>query len=1027
MINGLKKIMLALAGGFCLAPIYGTSFTGRVLDAATLQPLAGAAVIVKNTAVGGNTDSEGNFILQTDAPLPVTLSVSLLGYLPQEVAVGEADKSITVLLVENVRYLNEVVVVGYGTQRRKELTGAVASVPKSVLEHAAVSLDRLLGGAVAGVSVSQVSGQPGAGSSVRIRGGNSINANNDPLYVIDGFIFYGDNTVNRAGLNHIESTLNPLAAINPADIESVEVLKDVSATAIYGSRGANGVIIVTTKKGTRGGNRVNYQYSIGWDKPAKKLGLLNASQWARMQKDFFLNKGKYTDEEIAQLGEGYDWQGAVLQTGITQTHELSLSGGDDHMRYLLSGNYTGQDGIVLHSGFRRYNARVNIDKNLGNRFTAGVTATAGKSVQNSLTAFQEVNYNSSPYSAGITNSLVYALYIPPVVPVYTATGDYNYDNPFEYSYLIYDGKTANPVSDLKNSTGETIGLSLLGNAYVRYAIVDGLVAKVNAGTYINHATQHFFAPSYTAIGLETFGLGGIGNKRQEVWQAEFTLAFTKQLNESHFIDVLAGYTYQDTQTRFNTSLTSDFTNETLGVNNLADGAHPFSPVSGASEARLHSLLARVNYTLLGRYHLTATIRNDKSTRFAKNHRWGAFPSIGFSWNINEEPFLENRRAWSALKLRLTYGTVGNQEIGDYEYAQSFTASRANGGIAYSQTNLGNKNLKWETTTQYNAGIDAAWLDGRLSVTADLYYKKTFDLLLEIPVDPLLGVASQLVNVGNVTNRGVEFSINLLAIDRPRFRWTIAANISRNRNKITDMGEYRQLVLGRNEEEILQVGESLGAFYGLVFDGIVQKDEDVSALPKTVHGAAQPGDLKFADLSGPQGVPDNEINSYDRAHLGSIQPAYTCGLQTTIDWRGFDLFISLQGAQGNKVYNHLRRHLELPNDSYNASAALLDSWTQTRPSNTLPGIANIANDRYYSYLDSRYVEDASFLRLKNITLGYTLAPLKTRKNISLRIYAAAQNLFVLSPYNGYDPEVARGIDLGAYPTARTFIIGANINF
>jgi TonB-linked SusC/RagA family outer membrane protein len=1027
MVNGFKKWTMVLVCGFCLAPAYATDITGRTLDAATRQPVTGATVLIKNTTIGVSTDANGNFALHTDAPLPVTLSISLLGYVEQEIVVTDAGESITALLVENISYLNEVVVVGYGTQRRRELTGAVASVSKSVLEHAATSLDKLLGGAVAGVSVSQVSGQPGAGATIRIRGGNSINAANDPLYVIDGFIFYSDNTVNKAGLNQIESTLNPLAAINPADIESIEVLKDVSATAIYGSRGANGVIIVTTKKGARNGNHVNYQYSVGWDKPAKRLDLLNASQWARMQKDFFLNKGRYTDEEIAQLGDGYDWQSAVLRTGVTQTHELSISGGNDNLRYLLSGNYTGQDGIVLNSGFRRYNARVNVDKNLTDKFAVGVTATAGKSTQNSLTTFQDVNYNSSPYSAGITNSLTYALYIPPVVPIYADDGDYNYNNPFEYSYLVYDGKTANPVSDLRNSTGETVGLSLLGNVYARYTIVDGLAAKINAGTYINHATQNFFAPSYTALGLEMQGLGGIGQKRQEVWQTEFTLAYTKQINDAHFIDVLAGYTYQDTKTHFNTSLTSHFTNETLGANNLADGAVPFSPISGASEAKLHSLLARVNYTLLGRYNLTATIRNDKSTRFAKNHRWGYFPSMGLSWNINDEAFLKDFRALSVLKLRLTYGTVGNQEIGDYEYAQSFTASRANGGIAYSQTNLGNKNLKWETTVQYNAGIDAGWWNDRLSLVADAYYKKTSDLLLDIPVDPLLGVASQLVNVGNVTNRGVELAVNVRIIERPHFKWTIAANIARNINTITDMGTYEQLVLGRSEEEILKVGESLGTFYGLVFDGIVQAGEDVSKLPSTVHGTAQPGDLKFADVGGAQGTPDGVINHYDRVPLGNIQPNYTYGLQTSIDLRGFDLFISLQGSQGNKAYNHLRRHLESPNDSYNASAALLNSWTEERPSNTLPGLANLANDRYYGYLDSRYVEDASFLRLKNITLGYTVTPVTTRSNITLRLYVAAQNLFVLTAYKGYDPEVARGIDLGIYPTARNFTVGANITF
>jgi TonB-linked SusC/RagA family outer membrane protein len=916
-----------------------------------------------------------------------------------------------------------VVVVGYGTQRRRELTGAISTVSKAVLEHPTVSFDSMLGGAVAGLNVTQVSGQPGAGSAIRIRGGNSINASNEPLYVIDGFIFYNDQSSTKAGMNGIEGSLNPLSAINPADIESIEVLKDVSATAIYGSRGANGVIIVTTKKGTRNAANAHYQYTLGWDTPAKELGLLNAQQWARMQKDYFYNKGKYTDEQIAQLGKGYDWQGAVLQTGLTQTHEVSFSGGGEKARYLVSGNYTDQSGIIIHSGFKRLNGRVNIDGNLSSKLTVGINATAGKSTQDGLTTFQDVNY-STPYLSGITNSLVYALYIPPVVPIYV-DGDYNYHNPYEYGYLVYNGKTANPVSDLNNSTGQTINTTLLGNAYARYEIIEGLTAKINAGTFLSHVTQNFFAPSYTAIGLDVQGTGGIGNKRKEVTQTEYTLAYTRQINDAHFIDLLAGYTSQNTRINYNISMSSHFTNETLGFNNLADGSEPLTPVSNASAAALHSWLGRINYTLLGRFNLTSTIRGDKSSRFARNHRWGYFPSLGLSWNVNREAFLKNRQTLSNLKLRLSYGTVGNQEIGDYEYAQTFTASTYNGQTAYSQTNLGNEKLKWETTVQYNIGLDAGLFDERLSFVVDLYAKKTSDLLLDIPVDPSLGVRSQLVNVGNVSNRGLEFSVNAIAIEHKNLRWTLSANLARNINRITSIGDRKPIVLGNNGDKILQTGESLGSFYGFVFDGIVQEGEDVTQLPKTPHGTARPGDIKMADVGGPDGTPDHEINTYDRVVLGSIQPDFTYGAQTSVSYKGFDLFVALQGSKGGELYNYLRRYLETPTDSYNASAALLESWTPENRSQTVPGLPNLASNRTYGILDSRYIEDASFLRLKNITLGYTLKP----KGIAaqLRIFAVAQNLFVITAYKGYDPEVADGIDLGAYPAARTFSVGAKVTY
>jgi TonB-linked SusC/RagA family outer membrane protein len=1029
----LRIFILLLAAIPVAAVSQQTRVEGRILDAGSNEPVIGATILLVDGKTGTVSDVDGNFTVNVPS-FPVKLSVSYVGYKTADLELYEYSKPVTIVLQEDAGLLDEIVVVGYGTQRRRELTGAIATVSSGVLEHVnATSLDGLLGGAVAGLNVTQNSGQPGVASSIRIRGGNSVNASNDPLYVIDGFIFYSDNSSTKAGMNGIESNINPLAAINPSDIESVEILKDVSATAIYGSRGANGVILVTTKKGAREGARVNYRYYSGWDTPAKKLALLNASQWARMQKDFFMNKGKYTDEQIAQLGDGYDWQNAVLQTGISQTHELSVSGGDDpnsnRLRYMLSGSYTDQNGIILHSGFRRYNGRVNIDHHLTDRLTMGVTATAGKSTQNSLTTFQDVNYNSSPYSAGIANSLTYALYIPPVVPIYV-NGDYNYDNPFEYAYLR-NGTTANPVSDLLNTTGENINTTILGNFYARYNIWDGLTVKMNAGTYSSHITQNFFAPSYTALGLETVGVGGIGNRRQEVVQTEYMLTYTRQLNEHHFIDLLGGYTFQDTKTRYAINLTTHFTNEKLGVNNLADGASPFAPISGASEAKLYSLLGRVNYSLLGRYHLTATVRGDKSTRFAKNHRWGYFPSVGLSWNVHEESLLKDFGTLSNLKLRLTYGTVGNQEIGDYEYAQTFTASRYNGGVAYTQTNLGNENLKWETTVQYNAGVDAGLFGGRLSLIADVYYKKTSDLLLGVPVDPVLGASAQLVNVGNVTNRGVELAVNAVILEYDRiWKWSVSANIAHNVNRITGMGDRAQIILGRSEEEVLKTGESLGTFYGLVFDGIVQAGEDVSLLPKTAHGTAKPGDLKMADVSGPNGVPDHEIDSYDRVPLGNIQPKYTFGVQTTVDFRQFDLFVALQGSQGNRLYNHLRRFLESPNDSYNASAALLDSWTEKNPSNTLPGLANMANDRYYGYLDSRYVEDASFVRLKNITLGYTVhtkAFTSVLAPLTVRLFASAQNLFLLTGYRGYDPEVSRGIDLGAYPSARTFSIGAGISF
>jgi TonB-linked SusC/RagA family outer membrane protein len=1008
---------MIVASGLCLAaPAYATDIAGRVLETATRQPVAGATVLIKNTATGVSTDVDGNFVLHTDAPLPVTLSVNLLGYVPQEVVVTDAGESITVWLTEDVSYLNEVVVVGYGTQRRKELTGAISTVSKTHLDYnVAPSVDALLSGAVAGVSVTQASGQPGAAASIRIRGGNSVNAGNDPLYVIDGFIFYSDNASVQTGLGAIEGEINPLSLLNPSDIASIEILKDVSATAIYGSRGSNGVIIVTTKKGERDGAAVNYRYSVGFSRSSRKLDLLTGPQWARLQKDYFHNKGQYADSDIPSLPT-YDWQRSVLQTGVAQTHDVSLSGGGETTRYFISGSYLKQDGVILNSGFNRFVGRVNVDKKLSRILTTGVTITANKSTQNTMTTFEEVNYNDSPYSHGIANSLTYALYIPPVVPLYDANGGYNYSNPFEYAYLRNGDQTANPISDLQHSSAQNVLAVVLGSIYAEISPLEGLTARVNIGGNLSYVTQNYFAPSYTAIGLSLHGVGGVGNKRQQTVLSEYTLSYNKAFGDKHSFDVLVGYTQEITKKNYASGSSSNYVIEKLGFNNLQDGEEYLPPVTGASEGDLYSLLGRLNYSFLGRYHLTVNFRSDYSSRMAKAHRRKNFPSIGLSWNINEEPFLANNHTLSLLKLRLSAGTVGNQEgIGEYEFLQTLTAVRYGGGTAYIVNNSGNENLRWESTAQYNAGIDAGLWKNRLTATVDMYYKKTSDLLLRIP--PKLGESNyQLVNTGNVTNKGIELSLDATLLDSRKWLWKITANAARNINRITALyNDAEEMTV--SDVERLKVGESLGQFYGLVFEGVVQQGEDVTKLPSSpLYSALQPGDPKYRDTNG-----DNHIDSRDRVTLGSRQPEYVFGLSSALNYGRFDLYIAFQGTQGNKVYNQLRRFLEIPTDSYNMTASLLDAWTPDNPSNTVP---KITQSRFTTELDSRYVEDASYLRLKTLTVGYRLP---ITQKIALRFFATAQNLFTLTRYKGYDPEIAGGTDLGTYPAARTVMLGANVSF
>lgn len=980
--------------------------SGIVVDAATGEAIIGATVYDQQSHRGSLTDSEGHFTIEV-SKFPTVIKVSYVGYNAQTLNINQTVQPLRVLLSEESALIDEVVVVGYGTQRRTQLTGSVTKVSADVFEnfHTA-TLDEALGGAVAGLNIT-TSGQPGAGSQIRIRGGNSVNANNNPLWVIDGFIYYRDDASLKTGVGAIESSLDPLSFINPSDIESIEVLRDDGATAIYGSRGANGVIIITTKKGQRDQSSVRYSGSATLSTAAKRLDLLSAREWAQLQKTYFGNRGGYTDEEIAQLGSGYDWQDAVLRSAWSQTHELSFSGGDERTRYLVSGNLTSQQGIVIGSDFRRYNLRANVERQLSDRFLLSVVATVGKTKQHSLSTTQPVNYKSSPYSAGITNSLTYALFMPPVVPIYNEDGSYNYNNPFENSFFSMGDQSANPVSDLNNTTAESINTYTLLNAFLRYQITDALTVKLSVGADLNNLTQNYYAPSYTALGLNEHGVGSIGHKQYEATQAELLLTYSRHFGQHHEIDALAGYTYQRTETEYNTTTTSHFTNETLGHANLGDGSQVYTPRSGHSESSLHSLIARVNYTLLERYNLTATLRADHSSRFAKNHRWGWFPSLGLSWNVNREPFFPEHAVVSNLKLRASVGTTGNQEIGDYEYSVSYSASTYAGTTAYSKSNLGNDQLKWETTTQYNIGFDLGLLHDRLNFAADFYLKRTSDLLLTVPVNSSTGTGSQLKNVGNVENRGFELSLNALPIRRPQLTWNVAANISFYKNELTKMGNgLTQLTSGENTQYILKEGEAVGSFYGLLFDGV----------------DAETGSAIFRDVSGADGVPDGKINSYDRVVLGSYHPKFFYGFSSSVKFRQWDFSVSFKGSHGGKAFNSLRRSLEMASGSYNTLSALLQSWT---PTNTQTDYPRITGTYQSSYIDSRYVESASYLKLQHLTVGYTFRLPRVARQ--LRAYAQGSNLFTITSYKGYDPELADGRDLGAYPTARSFTLGVEIEF
>lgn len=510
----------------------------------------GATVIVQQTGGEGTvTDVDGQFTLRTQQKAPIVLQVQYIGYRPQIVEVNEVEATIEIRLVEDSQQLNEVVVVGYGTQKRKELTGSIASVDKELLAQPITQFDNLLGGAVSGLQVSESSGLPGASSNIRIRGGNSITGGNEPLYVIDGVLIYNDNSATSTGVSHATSDFNPLSAINPNDIERIEVLKDVSATAIYGSRGANGVIIVTTKSGKKGRTNIEYQYAIGWQKVAKQLNLLNAREWGELYLEIatptqIANSG-LTPEIVAAWGEGDDWQNAALRTATTQNHQLSISGGDERTRYLISGNFSDQDGILVNTGFKRYSGRVNFERDLYSNLTVGINLTASKTEQRGITDF--TSYSS--YVGGNSNAFEYLIRIPQAVPIYNADGSFNHNNPYEVGDLRNGDLTPNALADLTEVTSISKSNNLIGNAFAKWEFLPGLTLKLAASTNLVNSTQNFYAPGNSSAGITVGGYGTVGNKRFDAYQYEATLNWQKEIGK-HRLDILEGYTSQVTDIEY---------------------------------------------------------------------------------------------------------------------------------------------------------------------------------------------------------------------------------------------------------------------------------------------------------------------------------------------------------------------------------------------------------------------------------------------------------------------------------------------
>jgi TonB-linked SusC/RagA family outer membrane protein len=1017
-------------------PLIQSKLDGTVVDDITNQPIIGASVTIKGTTHGVVTDAEGKFYFQTGQKFPYTLIVTYIGYKKIEVIVEK--NPVIINLKEERQELDELVVVGYGTQKRKDITGSVSSVPKANLSQVTSSADNLLRGAVAGVVVTQSSGRPGASSSVRIRGGNSITAGNEPLYVVDGILIYNDNSNSGAGVTYAGASVNVLSTINPADIESIEVLKDASATAIYGSRGANGVVIITTKKGTKGQDNISYQGYFGFQNISKKLKLMNASEWASLRNDVQASIGQAPSFSAAQIealktSGNYDWQSAAFITAApVQSHNLSFSGGDEKSRYAVSAGYFDQDGIVLGSDFKRISLRVNYERNYSQKFKFGVNANYTNSIANG------VGTNGGAAAGRNPNPLVSVVLTAPVVPIKNADGSYNVtNNPYATSV---NGYIPNAINDLDNTTNETKLNRILTSLFGEYKFNKELTAKVAISGDVLNTKQNYYAPSNTTTGAGTKGLASIGERSVGSVLNENTLNYNTHFGENHKFSALGGYTLQYTKGEVVNAGAQTFVNDANTYNAIQDGV-PVKPYSDAYESVLKSWLARVNYSYKGKYNFTLSGRADGSSRFGSESLWGYFPSAGFSWNITDEEFANNIKGVTEAKLRITAGTTGNQEIGNYlPLASMGSVNYSFGGTLYTglaPTRLANPDLKWEKTNQYNVGLDLSLLDRKINFVFDVYYKKTKDLLINVPVPLSSGYATVLQNIGGVENKGFEVGLTTENIKTENFAWNSNIVFSLNRNKVTEIGngvnEFFPVVpngsLLQQQPVIVKVGLPLGSFWGYKTNGIFQTQEEVNTQPKINSLAnTKVGDRKYVDTNG-----DGVITALDKGNLGTSQPKFVGSFSNTISYNDFDLNFSFQGAYGGKIFNALNQQLEISTLGTNAASTLNDRWTPTNPSNEIPR----ASSSPLGIVSERYVEDASFLRLKLITLGYTLPKSVSKKlgTKSVKFYISAENLITWTKYTGYDPEVSSyeqnnlypGIDFGSYPNSKTFISGLNVTF
>lgn len=999
------------------APLINSTLSGVVVDSRTQETLIGAVVHIQGTTHEVSTDRAGRFNFVTGQPFPYTLIVSFIGYEKATIVVKESPVQIS--LKESRNQLNDVVVIGYGTQKKADLTGSVTSISAQEFKKTpVVSLDNGLRGRAAGVQVTSTSNQPGGGTSIRIRGSNSVNTGSEPLYVIDGFPIYNDNNAFSSGVTAGPKT-NALALINPNDIISVEILKDASATAIYGSRGANGVVLVTTKKGQAGADKIEFSSYLGVQKVAKTIPVLNARDFAGLVNDA---NGKviYTDQQIASFGAGTNWQNEIFRDAPVQSYQLGVSGGDQKTKYAVSVNYLDQQGVVINSGFKRYAARFNFEKKVTDRLTFGSTVTTSRTGGNQV-------LSATSGGEGTIGVVAAALSFSPILPVYQPDGTYVMDSDRGIAM-------GNPVATAREITNESFTNRTLANVFAELKLIKGLSFKTSVGADLLNNKEKYYAPRTVLAGYTVQGIGRVGALNTTSWLNENTLSYTAGTGR-HSLNALAGFTLQKNKSENLISSASGFVNDNLKADNLGSGAVINSPVTNVNSFSLASYIGRLNYAYNHKILVTLTGRVDGSSKFGANNKYGFFPSGALAWKLSEEDFIRQLDVFSSLKLRGSYGKTGNQEISSYQSLaglSSFSYIIGDKVVkGFAPGNIPNPDLKWESTAQTDAGLDAGFFNGRLNLTVDAYYKKTTNMLLFVNVPWSTGFSSALQNIGSMENKGLELSLNGNIVNKT-LKWDASFNISWNKNKVLDLGPVSQILTGEingylkiSDPIVIQPGKPLGAFYGYVSDGIFQNAAEVA---NGAQPSAVPGDRRYADLNH-----DGKIDAADRQFIGNSQPKFFGGMSHDFSYKAFDLGLSFNWVYGNKILNSTRAELDLPTGQKNSSERVNDRWTATNPSTTIP---RASLNRAFLFSDA-LLEDGSYLRLNTLTLGYHLPAgvLRSLRVSNVKIYASALNLFTITHYTGYDPEsnqsgqnnILRGIDSDAYPSARTFLLGINVGF